>query len=49
MLAPASMASMASPHEKHTSAEVAGVPSENCMPSRMWKVTLSGERTHESA
>lgn len=43
------MAAIARPHEKHASAESATSPSDHFMPSRMWNVTLSGERSHLSA
>ena len=43
------IAAIARPHEKHTSADVAGSPSDHFMPSRMWNVTLSVDRSHVSA
>ena len=49
MLASSLIAAIARPHEKQTSFDVAGVPSENFIPSRMWKVTRSAERSHVSA
>jgi hypothetical protein len=49
MFAPSLIAAIARPQLKQTSLEVAGVPSENFMPSRMWNVTLSADRCHVSA
>ena len=49
MLASSLIAAIARPHVKQTSFDVAGVPSENFIPSRMWYVTRSAERSHESA
>ncbi len=49
MFESALIASTASCQLKQASADVAGCPSDHFIPVRMWKVTLSGARSHESA
>src|SRR5262245_14448460 len=42
-------AAMARPQEKQTSFDVAGFPSDQVIPSRMWNVTRSADRSQVSA